>query len=275
MSIMNYLQFDFETETLQQMEELIALLNEQGFEGFEEEEECLKAFIPEARFDEAEFSLVLDRFTDIIYTQSSVEHINWNQKWEEDFKPVLIDDFVGIRAQFHSPLAGVLHEIIITPKMSFGTGHHSTTYLMIQQMRSIDFAGKEILDFGTGTGVLSILADKLGAASVLAVDYDEWSITNTLENISQNDSRNIHVENCDAIPTTEKFDVILANINMNVIISNLSAIMKVSNPDAKILLSGFLKENEKELSEAIQHNGLAHLHSVQKGDWIVMVCQKR
>jgi ribosomal protein L11 methyltransferase len=275
MSIMNYLQFDFETETLQQMEELIALLNEQGFEGFEEEEEYLKAFIPETRFDEAEFSLVLDRFTDIMYTQSVVEHINWNQKWEEEFKPVVIDDFVGIRAHFHRALTGVLHEIIITPKMSFGTGHHSTTHLMIQQMRSIDFAGKKILDFGTGTGVLSILADKLGAASVLAIDYDEWSITNTLENLNQNYSRNINVENLDAIPTTEKFDIILANINMNVIITNLDAIVKVSSPGAKVLLSGFLKENEKELSEALQHNGLTHLHSAQRGDWIVMVCEKR
>ena len=272
---MNYLQFEFDIDNSEQMEKLIALLSEQGFVGFEEEEGSLSAFIPELNFKEDEFSRVIDLFTSVSYTKTIVERVNWNKEWENGFKPVIVDDCVAIRAAFHEPINNVKYEIIITPKMSFGTGHHSTTYLMIQQMRSIDFAGKEILDFGTGTGVLSILADKLGAASILAIDYDEWSITNTIENLNQNYSRNIKVENCDSIPTTEKFDVILANINMNVIISNLSAIMKVSNPDAKILLSGFLKENEKELSEAIQHNGLAHLHSVQKGDWIVMVCQKR
>jgi len=271
---MNYLQFDFETETLQQMEQLIALLNEQGFEGFEEEGHYLKAFIPENKFDAVEFSLLLDKFADIIYTQTTVEHINWNQKWEEDFKPVIVDEFVGIRAHFHPPIAGCLYEIIITPKMSFGTGHHATTHLMIQQMRSIDFAGKKVLDFGTGTGILAILADKKGALSVLAVDYDEWSITNTIENLNQNNSQNVRVEKYDAVPMNEKFDIILANINLNVILSNLEAIVKVVKPGAQILLSGFLKENEDEMGAALAHSGLEHLHSAAKGDWMVMVAKK-
>src|SRR5688572_2278693 len=139
---MNYLQFDFETQSIGEMELLVALLADQGFEGFEEEENYLKAFVPEHEYNSTEFSMLLDKFSHITYTRSLVEQVNWNQQWEESFKPVIVDAFVGIRADFHPPLQGVVHEIIITPKMSFGTGHHATTHLMIQQMQRLDFKGK-------------------------------------------------------------------------------------------------------------------------------------
>lgn len=268
---MNYLQFDFEIETIEQQERLVALLAEHGFEGFEEDENTLNAFIREQNFNEAEFSAVIDLFENVMFTKTTIENINWNKKWEEDFQPVLVDDFVGIRALFHQPLKNLAHEIIITPKMSFGTGHHATTYLMISQMRELDFTGKSVLDFGTGTGVLAILASKLGAANVLAIDYDEWSITNTNENIEQNNSTNIRAELSDAIPIEQKFDVILANINLNVIISNLSSIVKASSLGAYILFSGILKENELVLLTAMEEAGLEYISTMQRGDWIIVM----
>ena len=155
---MNYLQFSFETDHQDKIEELIALLNEQGFEGFEEEDKMLKAFIPEEKFNSVEFDKMVELFTSLAYTKSIIENINWNQQWEESFEPVIVNGFVAIRAHFHQPIAGVKYEIVITPKMSFGTGHHATTHMMLQQMEQIDFTGKKVLDFGTGTGVLAILA---------------------------------------------------------------------------------------------------------------------
>jgi len=271
---MNYLQFDFEIESAEQMERLVALLVENGFEGFEEEEDSLNAFIPEHHFNEDEFSRVIDMFATVSYTRTIIENINWNKKWEEDFKPVIVDDFVAIRAGFHQPIKNIAHEIIITPKMSFGTGHHATTYLMLRQMQELDFFGKSVLDFGTGTGVLAILAIKLGAKKVLAIDYDEWSIANTNENIEQNGCSGILVEQLDAIPLVEKFDIILANINLNVIISNLSSIVVSSFTGTIILLSGFLKENEMFLITAVEKAGLKYLSTLQRGDWIVVMAKK-
>jgi ribosomal protein L11 methyltransferase len=268
---MNYLKFEFDIESIEQQERLVALLADLGFEGFEEDENSLDAFIPEDKFSQDEFSGVIDTFDSISFIQTTIENINWNQKWEEDFKPVLVEEFVGIRAWFHQPIKNVAHEIIITPKMSFGTGHHATTYLMIKQMESINFTGKSVLDFGTGTGVLAILASKLGAEKVFAIDYDEWSITNAIENIEQNACTNIIVEQMDSVPVNDKFDIILANINLNVIIDNLSLIKEASAAGATILLSGILKENESALLEAIEQVGLQYLSTVQRGDWIVIM----
>lgn len=269
---MNYLEFDFETNSLQQSEQLIALLNEQGFDGFEEEEDGnLKAFIPENEFNDATFSDVLNFFTDIIYTKTIIEHVNWNQQWETEFKPVIIDNYVAIRAGFHQPIDGMKHEIIITPKMSFGTGHHATTHLMIQQMQEINFSDKAVLDFGTGTGVLAILAEKSGASSVLAIDYDEWSIANTIENIQQNECSKVEVLNLDEIPRYMKFDIILANINLNVILTNLLSIINASNAGCQILLSGFLNEHEPEMKEALNKVNLTTIKTSHRGDWITLL----
>ncbi|CAN5646420.1 50S ribosomal protein L11 methyltransferase [soil metagenome] len=268
---MNYLEFDFETKSAQQSEQLIALLNEQGFDGFEEEEDCnLKAYIHEEAFNEEAFSDILTLFTEIIYTKTIVEHINWNKKWETDFKPVIIDNYVAVRAGFHQPIRGMEHEIIITPKMSFGTGHHATTHLMIQQMQGMNFAGKSVLDFGTGTGILAILAEKSGASSVLAIDYDEWSITNTIENIQQNECSKIEVLNLDKIPQHIKFDIILANINLNVILNNVTSIVNAANVGCQILMSGFLKENEFEMIQALEKVKLTNIKTSQRGDWITL-----
>ena len=272
---MNYLQFDFEIDNQEQLEKLVALLADQGFDGFEEEEDHLDAFIAEHQFNEAGFAGVLDRFEKIIYVKTVIENINWNKKWEEDFNPVVIADFVAIRAGFHQPVTGVQHEIIITPKMSFGTGHHATTYLMLQEMRKLNFTGKTVFDFGTGTGILAILASKLGAAKVWAIDYDEWSINNTRENMLLNQCEGIHLEQDDSISSTESFDILLANINLNVIVACIDAMTAITKPGAILLLSGFLQENEKDILAATSNAGLLHQHTEQRGDWIMVAVKKQ
>ena len=266
----NFYQFDFELPNQDESDKLIAMLSEQGFDGFAEEKDLLIAFIPELQFNQEAFEQVLENFSILSYTKSDIENINWNKKWEAEFEPVQVDDFVAIRAHFHQPIKNVQHEIIITPKMSFGTGHHATTYLMMQQMQLLNFTNKTVFDFGTGTGVLAILAEKLGAASIFAIDNDEWSITNTIENIEQNNCQRISVAQMETIPTGKKYDIILANINLNVITANLCSLAEIAHAGADILFSGFLKENEKLIKAAIESAGFQCIATAQKGDWIAI-----
>jgi ribosomal protein L11 methyltransferase len=267
---MQYLSFDFEITSPGESEKLIALLSEQGFEGFEETASALQAFIQQGQLSETAFADVISLFSTLAYTVTTVENINWNQQWEESFEPVVVNDFVAIRAHFHQPITQVTHEIIITPKMSFGTGHHATTHLVIERMAAIDFNGKEVLDFGTGTGILAILAEKLGASAVLAIDNDEWSITNAKENIIQNNCTNIVIEQHNTIPVVKKYDVILANINLNVITANLNSIESVAKPGCEIIFSGFLKTDEIVMKENVAAAGFQYISTYQNGNWIAM-----
>lgn len=271
---MNYLAFDFDTPTPEQQELLVAVLSDMGFEGFEESGESLHAFIREDQFSEEAFQDVVQLFDSLAYTKTAIENINWNQQWEESFQPVRVENFVAIRAHFHKSIPGVQHEIVITPKMSFGTGHHATTYLVMQQMQHIGFDKKSVLDFGTGTGVLAILAEKLGATDILAIDNDEWSINNTKENIIQNNCTAIIVEQHNSIPVVRKYDIILANINLNVITENLAAIEAVAKPGCRIIFSGFLKEDESSMQNNIHVAGLQYLSTQQMGNWIAMEVSK-
>lgn len=270
---MNYLQFDFIVPSGEKTEALIAVLGSFNFEGFEETEQCLKAFIAEDRLEDESITTIASLFPDVSYKKSIIENINWNQQWEENFHPVIVSDFVAIRAHFHPDITEVEHEIIITPKMSFGTGHHATTQMMIELMQAINFAGKNVLDFGTGTGVLAILAEKLGASEVLAIDNDEWSIENSKENIIQNNCTAINVKLGDSIKTPERFDVILANINLNIILTNLPSIAAAANDDTDILLSGFLKQDEITVRNALITNSLQFISTLQRGEWIAVTAK--
>ncbi|MEO6547179.1 MAG: 50S ribosomal protein L11 methyltransferase [Ferruginibacter sp.] len=270
---MNYLQFSFDLESQPEQERMVALLSEQGFEGFEENGHILDAFIAEQNFDEKGFSTVIESFSKVSYTTTVIENINWNQQWEESFEPVVVEDFVAVRAAFHAPIRNVRYEIIITPKMSFGTGHHATTHLMMNEMQHIDFAGKSVLDFGTGTGILAILATKLGASDVLAIDCDEWSIANSKENVEQNSCDNITIVQKDNIPVSKKVDIILANINLNVLVANMDSIAEVLKPKGDILLSGFLKENEPAIVAALQNAGLKFFSNAQRGEWLIVIAK--
>ncbi len=267
---MNYISFDFETTDADLSEQLVALLSDQGFEGFEETGQYLKAFIKEDEFNEASFKIIEALFPTLIFKKTLVENINWNKQWEDNFTPIVIDDFVAIRAAFHPPIPHTQHEIIITPKMSFGTGHHATTHLMMQQMQQLDFTDKKVLDFGTGTGILAILAEKLGATKILAIDNDEWSVTNAQENIIQNNCNKIVVEQQSIIPTEEKYDIILANINLNVISASLEDIFSVAGIGCKVLFSGFLIGDEMQLQADIEAIGLKYSTTFKKGDWVAI-----
>lgn len=267
-------QFDFELPNQEETDKLIALLSEQGFDGFVEEEDMLTAFIPELNFNQEEFEKVLSKFSIVSYTKSDIENINWNKKWESEFEPVYVDKFVAIRAHFHKPVKDVQHEIVITPKMSFGTGHHATTYLVMKQMQSIDFTNKTVFDFGTGTGILAILAEKLGASSVMAIDNDEWSITNTKENIEQNHCSKITVALMDSIPKGKQYDIILANINLNVITANLSGLTAIAKEGTEAIFSGFLVPDEKAMKAALQKAGFQHPATTTKKDWIAIHAKK-
>ena len=271
----NFYQFDFELPNQGETDKLIAMLSAQGFDGFEEDGDTLIAFVPELQFDKAAFEKVLENFSILSYARSDIENINWNSKWEAEFEPVLVDKFVAIRAHFHRPITTVQHEIIITPKMSFGTGHHSTTYLMMQQMQLLDFTGKTVFDFGTGTGVLAILSEKLGASTVFAIDNDERSITNTIENIEQNNCRLVTVMQMDSIPQGKQYDIILANINLNVITASLSSLASIARQGSDILFSGFLTENEPAIKAGIESAGFQQLSTVKRGEWIAVRAKKR
>ncbi len=246
-----------------------AFLMDMGFEGIEETETGSVACILETAYDEAATRAIFNQF-DVQYEVSKIEQQNWNAQWEQSFEPVIVDEFVAIRASFHEPVAGVAHEIIITPKMSFGTGHHSTTYLVMQQMEALDFEGKSVIDFGTGTGVLAILAEKLGAKHILAIDNDDWSINNALENIQSNDCKNIRLLKADSMSKDQIADVILANINLNVIIANIGLIKKACAPGAVVILSGLMTQDETQMREILTINGFELIHTVNKTNWIAI-----
>jgi ribosomal protein L11 methyltransferase len=261
-----YLQIKIGDTTAEQNEILIALLSNNGYEGFEEEENFLKAFIPETDYNEEVLTAILQPFQ-LSFTKELLAEKNWNEEWERNFEPVLIDDFCAVRASFHPPVQNVQYEIIITPKMSFGTGHHATTYLMMKSMQVIDFKGKTVLDFGTGTGILAILAEKLGAAEVYAIDNDEWSINNGKENIENNHCHHIRIEQKDHLMDVETFDIILANINRNVLLDNMQSIADATAANGIVLLSGFYEEDIPVLMEASRKHNLLLQHTRERNKW--------
>jgi ribosomal protein L11 methyltransferase len=263
-----YVQIEFPTIPGELKDILIAELSAQGYEGFEETEEGLKAFITSASYDEKALQ-ELARERNAGFNKTIIGETNWNEVWESNFEPVMVDDFVAVRADFHKPVVGVMHEIVVTPKMSFGTGHHATTFMMLQQMREVDFKDKTVLDFGTGTGVLAILAEKLGAKKVIAIDNDDWSIENAKENIKNNGCGSIMLQKADSPQMVdETFDIILANINRNVITGNFQFLKRQLAMGGTLLLSGILKEDR----DVIFHKTVEYsLHIIQtsvRDNWL-------
>jgi ribosomal protein L11 methyltransferase len=253
--------------TEEQQEILIGILDELNANGFEQTEDSLIAYFAENNFNSYEVNQVLQFCS---FTVATIKEQNWNEVWESNFQPVVVDNFCAIRANFHEPIKNVDHEIIITPKMSFGTGHHATTHMMIQQMKEIDFSGKVVFDFGTGTGILAILAEKLDAASISAIDVDTWSIENAKENIEKNGCSNITIQLSSTIPS-QTFDIILANINKNVILQYLPQLKKRMNVNSCLLLSGLMITDEKDIVEACGENKLDLVKQTEKNNWISLL----
>lgn len=250
-----------------QQEELIALFDEYNATGFEQTDEKLIAYFPVETFAKEEIEKILEGFS---HQTTEIEEKNWNEEWEQNFQPVVVEDFVAVRAHFHQPITNVQHEIVITPKMSFGTGHHATTYMMMRQMRELDFQNKTIFDFGTGTGILAILAEKLGAKKITAIDVDDWSIENAEENFERNNCSAIEVKLSSQIPA-QKFDVILANINRNVILDYMPELVKALQPNATILFSGLLIADENDIDAAALANGLRFVRKMERTGWLSLL----
>lgn len=265
----HYMQVEFRNLKSEQQEIIIALLNELGYEGFEEHEDHIKAYIVANDFDEEELNQLAST-QNVSFSISKMDNRNWNQEWESGFKPVIIDDFVAVRADFHTPIPQVKHEIIITPKMSFGTGHHATTSMMIRTMGEIDFIGKNVLDFGTGTGILAILAGKLGAKRVVAIDNDDWSIANAAENLLNNHCHGIELLKGSTAEREEKSDIILANIIRAVIMENFHFFHKQLNYNGILLLSGLLEEDEQIIQkEAAKYGFVLHKKRIER-QWLCL-----
>lgn len=266
---MNHIEIAIAVADEEVKEILLAQLSAEGFEGFAEEEGLLKAYIPEEQFN-AEVLVPIITEKGLTYAQQTVPAQNWNAVWESNFQPITVDDFVGVRADFHAPIDDVAYELVITPKMSFGTGHHATTWMMMQAMRNISFAGKTVFDFGTGTGILAILAEKLGAASVLAVDHDDWCIRNSTENLEMNGCSVVTLMRGDTANVMQQFDVVLANINRNIIEDNFDNLMADLAPGGVLLLSGLLEADEPAIMQLAAAQPLAHQQTFRRSGWIAM-----
>lgn len=254
----------------------MAELIEVGFDSFTEELDGILAYIPKDIFREEELQtvgLLSNPDVEVSYTFKEMPNINWNEEWEKNFSPINVEDKVLIRAEFHEPMPE-LHEIVIQPKMSFGTGHHPTTHLMIQQMLEMDFKGKKVLDMGCGTSVLAIFAKQKGAEDVLAIDIDEWSVENSHENAARNNVQ-LRIEQGTADNLgSENFDIILANINRNILISDIPAYTKVLNTGGQLLLSGLCFFDVDDILEVCSHQGLVLENKQQREEWVSLLLRK-
>jgi ribosomal protein L11 methyltransferase len=252
---------------------LIAELADLGFDGFEENETGLFSYIDSAKFDAEVTGGLADLVSrhGVTYNSAAIDKQNWNALWESNFEPVLVDDFVGVRAGFHPAFGDTVeYDIIITPKMSFGTGHHGTTYSVMQLMRGIDFKEQSVFDFGTGTGLLAILAHKLGAKYVLGVDNDDWCIENASENIVVNNTQTIEIQKVNDANLNKKFNIIIANINKNIILDNLAFLAEATLPGGVVLLSGLLVEDKTEIEAACAALGWKHQETRTRNNWIAL-----
>lgn len=258
-------------------EVLIAVLSDLQFNGFEEIDHSLLAYIPVK--DAEQLSDTVMKQLGYPFSVNLIVAQNWNEEWEQSFQPVRIPEDenmlpeIFIHAGFHKPHPDAHYNISITPKMSFGTGHHQTTYLMMEEMLHIPFAEKVVTDFGTGTGVLAILAEKLKCSKVLAIDYDEWCIENARENIIENGAQHIELKQADVfIP--QPADIILANINLNVITENLQSMLGALKPGGILLLSGMLLQDENYILKTLQSYQCNNITVKHRGNWIMVRINK-
>jgi ribosomal protein L11 methyltransferase len=270
---MEYYQISIASSEQGQKDLLIALLGEEGYEGFEERDDRLIAFIPAADYNEQLLSDILLPL-ELEFSKEQIAQQNWNASWEANFEPVIIDSFCTIKAHFHDIEVNTPYKIVITPKMSFGTGHHATTRLMMQQMAGIDFKDRKVLDFGTGTGVLAILSEMLGAADVLAVDNDNWAYENTRENIEANSCSRIDVKQGSLDAAGDCYDIILANINRHILLEYMADMWTRLKPEGKVLMSGILNEDKDMIIKAAK--GVEFNLVTETGDkgWISLLFSK-
>jgi len=259
---------------------LTAELSQVGYDTFMETDTGLCAYITEAQFSEAALQEVLQKYHpaagEINYVLEHIEQKNWNEEWEKNFEPLVIAGICSVRASFHPKPENLPYDIVINPKMSFGTGHHETTTLMIENQLEVDHKGKRVLDMGCGTAILAIMACKLGATEVVAVDIEDWTVENARENAELNGFPEIDVRLGDvqAIVGETPFEVILANINRNVLLADLPAYTEVLAPGGTLIMSGFYTQDLNLIREKAQLCGLSYISVREKNNWISVVFER-
>ncbi len=258
--------------TTQEIELATGWLNFLEVEAFEEESDAIRIYHPDQD--------ILSQLKEDLLAQASwldknriltgtIINENWNRKWESSFDPVLVDNFCLIKTSFHSVESPAEHVIVIDPEMAFGTGHHNTTFLMIQMMSEMEFAGKTVLDFGTGTGVLAILAEKMGAHRALAIDYDQKATDCAIQNVQKNDCRLIDCQSAEISDVAEnkKFNIILANVNRNVLLHSCHELSIRQEAGGILVLSGLLVEDLELIKATYLAEGYQLEKTLEKGDW--------
>ena len=270
-----YIAYTFKIEPRDPATEiLIAELGYAGFESFVENEDGVIAYVQKEDYKtdilDDIFILKSEEFK-IGYQQEEIEQVNWNSEWEKNFNPILIDDTVYIRAPFHEKLPNIKYDIVIEPKMSFGTGHHETTHMMVKHLLNIDFKGKKVLDMGCGTGILAILAEKLGANPIDAIDIDNWCYLNSIENAERNHCNNISVYEGEAnLLINKKYDVIIANINRNILLNDIKTYANSLNEKGILLLSGFYQEDIPIIDAEVSKYHLKLQTIEERKNWVAL-----
>lgn len=257
---------------------LVAELGELPFESFVESEFGLTAYIQKELWKEdilADLFVLQSLEFNISYTIEEIEQVNWNEEWEKNFEPIEVDDICHVRAPFH-PKTAAQYDIVIEPKMSFGTGHHETTHMMIQHLLHLDVQGKKTLDMGCGTAILAILAEMKGAQPIDAIDIDNWCYLNSIENAARNNCQYITVYEGDAaLLVDQKYELIIANINRNILLADIPAYTKCLLPGGILLLSGFYEEDIPFLEASCVANGLQYVSKLQRNNWVSLKFEKQ
>ena len=270
-----YVCYSFNVEPIEPgVEILIAELGELPFESFEETENGVNAYIQESLIYENMLDevYILDSEEFVIsYETETIEQVNWNEEWEKNFDPIDVDGICYVRAPFH-PAKEAKYEIIIEPKMSFGTGHHETTYLMMKHILKLDVENKEILDMGCGTALLAILALMKGAKHADAIDIDNWCYLNSIENGERNNITNMDVFEGDASLLTEenKYDIVIANINRNILLNDMKSYANVLKSGGTILFSGFYTEDIDAIKKSAESFGMVYQEQLEKNNWVAL-----
>jgi len=273
-----YIGYDFTVTPLQPaVEILIAELGYAGFESFVETETGVTAYIQkdEWRSDILEDIQILDSDEfEITFEFNEIEQVNWNAEWERNFNPIIVDDVCAVRAPFHEKF-DTKYDIIIEPKMSFGTGHHETTHMMIQHILKNDFTDKIVLDMGCGTGVLAILAEMKGAKKLEAIDIDNWCYLNSVENVERNNCHKISVYEGDvSLLKNKAYDIIIANINRNILLQDIPEYATCLNAKGLLFLSGFYFDDIPVIEELCNKMNLKRVDTLQRNDWVALKFEK-
>ncbi|HAI77066.1 MAG TPA: 50S ribosomal protein L11 methyltransferase [Microscillaceae bacterium] len=268
------------TTSAEVAEILIAALSNYGYEAFEETDLGVDAYIPAAAYDESQLQEALAIFgltPAVSYTTTLLKAQNWNEVWEKNFEPIVVADRCIVRSSHHQAPKPYTYEIVINPKMSFGTGHHATTALMMEFLLDLPHQQKEVLDVGSGTGILAILSAKLGAAVVDALDTETWAIENARENFALNQVafRRLAQGSLQLLDWEGAYDLVLANINRNVLLAEMSAYAELIKPTGgHLLLSGFYMEDAAMIRTEAEKNGLTYVADKEKDRWVSMLFSK-